>query len=141
MSQKHSFIPESTLIFLINALVAMIKQVPQVNITTTVNENSTNQQVPGAAAVYNFVVSKVAAAVTGSIKRVDELPRVGDPMVLYFVRGNDNKYSMYFWDSDGDDWIALGEMEINLDDFWSKEELVPMTSARVQEILDAAVNA
>jgi len=138
---KKYFISEDGWIFIAPIIQAAIEAANKVTISTTIDENSTNQTVAATATVRDFVNSRIAASLTTGATKVDTLPPTGTPGTLYLLRHVNNvngedviSFTMHVWDIIEEEWIDLGAYEINMDNFWAKDELLPMSNARLLEV-------
>jgi len=113
---------------------ALIEQLTQVNVVNTIDDNSTNQQIPGAKAVYDLIQSALAGVVSLKMEVVASLPTTGDPTVIYLIEADEDTYRQ--WIYTGGKWFDLGIAEIDLTNYWSKDELIAMTNAEIQTVFD-----
>jgi len=69
---------------------------------------------------------------------VPELPLINDAeaTVIYLIRVDANTNHYHQWIVSGGEWFDLGITEIDLSNYWSKDELQIMTNAEIQEIFD-----
>lgn len=78
----------------------------------------------------------IADAAGLKFESVDELPETGTPNIIYLVpNGTEggNVKDEYMW-IDGA-WEPLGSTSVNLQNYWSKDELRVMTTEELQAIL------
>lgn len=86
--------------------------------------------------VNDAIASSVVAASGIRFEVVQTLPETGEANVIYLVPNGQsgsnakNEYMLI----DGQ-WELLGSTEVNLEGYWSKEELSIMTAEELQEIL------
>lgn len=84
------------------------------------------------------VTSLIGDVKTISIQKVTTLPATGEPNVIYLVPANpasaSNKHVEYIWIATDNRFEPIGDTEIDLSNYWSKTELVEMTSADVQAL-------
>ena len=134
MSKK--FLDEDGLRYLVTQLINHIEQETQINIVTDIDDTSTNQQIPGAKAVYDFLTAALGDLSTVDFQKVDVLPATGEKGVIYLVETapDSGVYSQNMY-LDGQ-WINLGTMEIDLSEYWAKDDLEAMTNSEVQDIID-----
>ena len=107
------------------------------NLTTALDEHSTDAQVPSAKSVYDFVTETFGDIERVQLREVDELPATGESNAIYLVLvpgGSSETYSMHLWADDR--WVNLGNMEVDLSGYWKKEDLVEATSEQINEILN-----
>lgn len=116
-------------------------------ITSALSNYATNASVQTAIAtalanymttseVNDAIASAVVAASGIRFEAVDTLPETGEANVIYLVpngKTESNVKDEYMW-IDGA-WEPLGSTEVNLDGYWSKQELTVMTSEELQAIL------
>jgi hypothetical protein len=125
--------------YLLVQIKALIEQETQINITTSIDENSTNQQLPGAKAVYDLIIDALAGIVNLSMEVVTELPQIADAEtnVIYLIQVDNtvNRYHQWIL-TKTDQWFDLGITEIDLSNYWSKDELKVMTNVEIQEVFD-----
>lgn len=131
----QQFLDQDGLVFLYTQIKNLIEQETQLNITTTLDGDSTNQQIPGAAAVYAFVTNTIGSLTHIRMEIVATLPTTGEPNVIYLVRvGTSNVYAQHVFING--EWIELGTTEIDLSNFWSKDALTALTNTDIQDIID-----
>lgn len=116
-------------------------------ITTALANYATNAGVQTAIAtalanymttseVNDAIASAVVAASGIRFEPVVTLPETGEVNVIYLVPNGltgSNVKDEYMW-IDGK-WEILGSTAVNLEGYWSKEDLRPMTAAELQAIL------
>ena len=104
-------------------------------IVYSITDASTNAQIPGAQAVFDFVTDEIAALVNLRLEIVSTLPAAPETNVVYLipVAGQSGRYSMHSWISGA--WANLGYFEVDLTNYWSKDELVALTNAEIDAIL------
>lgn len=86
--------------------------------------------------VNDAIASAVVAASGIRFEVVDTLPQMGSINVIYLVPNGltgSNVKDEYMW-IDGK-WELLGSTAVNLEGYWSKEDLRPMTADELQAIL------
>jgi hypothetical protein len=132
-----NFLREEGFIVAVEMLVASTKAEISSRMVQTINENSTNQQIPGAAAVYSLVEDGLASLVRWDIEIAAALPTIGEPNIFYLVPESQGVYSVNIFFNG--EWKRLGDTEIDLTDYWRKDELVAMSNTRVQEIIDGVL--
>lgn len=85
----------------------------------------------------NDAISAAVVEATGiRFQPVDTLPQTGEANVIYLVpngQTGSNVKDEYMW-IDGK-WEILGSTAVDLDGYWSKQELQAMTAAELQAIL------
>lgn len=91
-------------------------------IVNNVDENSDTNHVPSAAAVYNAINKMTHIKFkthTGDINTIEE----PNSSYIYLQRDdeNDTTWMMYVYDSEDLGWINIGDTEVNLSNYWSKD--------------------
>jgi len=124
--------------YLLVQIKALIEQETQINITSSIDENSTNQQLPGAKAVFDLITSAIAGLIDLHMEVVTELPEVEDAEtnVIYLIQVDNAVNRYHQWILINEQWFDLGITEIDLSNYWSKNELVPMTNVEIQDVFD-----
>lgn len=116
-------------------------------ITSALTNYATNASVQTAIAtaladymteseVNDAIASAVVTASGIRFETIDELPETGVQNVIYLVPNNqtgNNVKDEYMW-IDGA-WELLGSTAVNLDNYWSKDDLRAMTSDELKELL------
>lgn len=116
-------------------------------IATALTNYATNDSVTSAitsALAYYMTTSEINDAITEaigkvsgiSIEVVDTLPESGKDKTIYFVKNGtsgNNAMDEYMWINEK--WELIGSTRIDLTNYWSKEELKPMTSEELEAIL------
>jgi hypothetical protein len=134
MADKH-FLDEVGLRFLVSQLMNKMNLKINSRMVNLVDVNSTDDKIPSAKAVYDALIEGLGGITGVSLEVVSELPSEGEPGVIYLIEtGTSGIYVQ--WVYIGGSWIELGTSEVNLDNYWSKDELEPITNADIQEILD-----
>lgn len=128
----EKFIGYNILKHLLVLLHTEINKAPR--LTTTINNTSTDEYVASARAVYEFVTEVLGDITDIQFRVVTDLPEEGDLGTFYLIRISDDPetYKMFIYVDD--DWRPIGQAEIDLSDYWAKDELVPMTIAELDEI-------
>ena len=88
-----------------------------------------------ASAVNDAIASAVASAAHISFQVVDALPETGENNVIYLVPDAEDSVvkNQSMW-IDGA-WVSLGSTRVDLSNYWSREDLRPMTAEELQAIL------
>ena len=120
--------------YLMARIKEIIDQATQVNNITTIDENSTNQQTPGAKAVYDLLTEALEGITAVSMSVVDELPTTGESNIIYLIAEDGDTYSLHIYS--GGQWFDTGTTEINLSDYWAKDDLQALTNTEIQAIVD-----
>jgi hypothetical protein len=130
----RKFLDNDGLRFLLVQLDALIDQKTQINVVSSIDGNSTNAQIAGAKAVYDLVNAAIAGLGTLSMEVVASLPATGEANIIYLVAVDADTYRQ--WIYSGGQWWDLGIAEIDLSNYWSKDELVALTNAEIQAVFD-----
>lgn len=116
-------------------------------ITSALSNYSTNASVQTAiaTALANYMTStEVNDAITSAVveaagikfEKVESLPETGFDNVIYLVPNDgdsNNVMDEYMWIDDK--WELFGSTSIDLTNYWTKDELRPMTSDELKAIL------
>ena len=139
MSQK--FLCPDGLEYFANWVLNQIATGTQISIITAITETSTNQQIPGAKAVYDLMVEAIGKISKLSKKVVDVLPATGEAETIYLVKTapNSTVFKQHIWIDDA--WHDLGTTECDLSQYWKKDELTAMSNTDVQDIIDDVMGA
>ena len=124
------------LTYLIPKLLEKAEEATQTAIVTTIDNASTNLQIPGAKAVYDLLVASLAGIDKLTAQVVTTLPATGETNVIYLIEtaAGSHIYQQHMYI--GSNWSELGTTEIDLDGYWAKDELVALTNAEIQTIID-----
>jgi hypothetical protein len=128
------FLDQGNLQYLLERLVEIIDQKTQINIVNDIDENSTNQQIPGAKAVYDLLTAALAGIIKLTMEVVQALPATGESNVIYLVKADADTYKQWIYSDD--QWFDLGDIDVDLSDYWAKDELEALTNQEVQDIID-----
>ena len=128
------YLDNDGLTYLMTRIKELIDQAKQVDLITAIDENSTNQQIPGAAAVYDLLTEALEGITAISMKVVDSLPGTGESNIIYLIEEDEDTYSLHIYS--GGQWFDTGSTEINLSDYWKKSDLVAMTNTEIQAVID-----
>jgi hypothetical protein len=127
---------EDGLQYFATRLAGIIDQKTQINIVSTIDENSTNQQIPGAKAVYDFLFEALTNITTLKMEVVASLPTEGEPNVIYLVKADVDTYTQNIYA--GGNWYDLGTTDIDLSGYLKEEDMEPLTNLEIQGILENA---
>jgi len=133
------FLNQDGLQYLLTQLAAFIEQKTQINVVSSIDENSTNQEIAGAKAVFDLVQSALTGITGISIEVVATLPATGDSGVIYFVPKDSDTFRQWYY-SNGQ-WFDFGDFDVDLTNYWSKDDLAALTNAEIQDIFDGAMGA
>lgn len=102
-------------------------------ITTALADYMTESDVNAA------IASAIGSTTSGGLTRlaVPTLPETGEDNIIYLVPSptptDKNVKTEYMWLND--DWEIIGNTSIDLSNYWSKDELTPMTAEELAAIL------
>jgi hypothetical protein len=118
-----------------------IQKSSQLNISFDLDENSTNQQIPSAKAVYDLMIEVLGSITRLTKKVVSALPDEGEEQIIYLVATapDSGEFSQHVY-IDGE-WYSLGNTKIDLSNYWAKDDLVAMTPAEIQKVIDDIMGA
>ena len=131
------FINDAGLRYVLERIKEMIAQAVQVDIVTTIDQNSADTQIPSAKAVSSFVLAAIGDIEKLHIQVVESRPTVGVSNTIYLIEATPGVYSMHLY-SNGR-WHSLGNMEIDLDGYWAKEDLQALSNTEIQAIVDSVL--
>jgi hypothetical protein len=117
----------------------LIEQAKQINTVTDIDETSTDQQIPSAKAVFDFVIAMMSGVSKLHQVVVDVLPDAGETNTIYLKKADEDTYTQYIY-SEGQ-WYDLGSTEIDLSGYWKKEDLVALTNEEIQDVIDDVTGA
>jgi hypothetical protein len=84
--------------------------------------------------VYDLLTEALEGIVRLQLKAVDALPATGETNIIYLVKVDEDTYTQYIY-VDGN-WFDLGTTKIDLSGYWAKDELVALTNAEIQDVID-----
>lgn len=121
-SAIYEFLDKSGVSNLSKALLTKVNARIEERIVSVVDETSDNKHIPSAAAVYNAInkMSHIKFKThIGNIETVTE----PNSSFIYLQRDdeNDPMWMMYVYDADLG-WINIGDTEVDLSNYWSKDE-------------------
>lgn len=102
------------------------------SITTALENYMTESEV-------NTAIGSAVSGLSGGLTRlaVDTLPETGEDNIIYLVPNptptDKNVRDEYMWLNNA--WEIIGNTSIDLSNYWSKEELTPMTAEELAAIL------
>ena len=99
-------------------------------ITTTIDADSTDTQIPSAAAVFNALktlntTSFSTETVVGSIDSVAS----PDSSTMYFQKDSEEDTTWTMYIRVGEDWVSIGTTEVDLSNVWTKDDVAAMRDA------------
>ncbi|MDE7262880.1 MAG: hypothetical protein K2N78_12595 [Oscillospiraceae bacterium] len=88
-----------------------------------------------SSAVNDAIAQALAGVAQLSFEAVDELPETGEAGVIYLTPSEEdsNVRNQSMWLNG--DWVPLGNTNVDLSNYWSKDELRPMTADELAAIL------
>ena len=92
--------------------------------------------VTGGAYGIGFAIAQALAGVTQiDFQAVDALPETGEAGVIYLVPSaeDSNVRNQSMWINGA--WVALGSTRVDLSNYWSRDDLRPMTAEELAAIL------
>lgn len=117
----YEFLDKPGVSNLSKALLSKVNSRIDERIVTTLDENSKDTQVPSALAVYNAINKMSHIKFKTHIGNIND---VADPngSYIYLQRDDetDNTWMMYVYDADLG-WINIGDTEVDLSNYWSKD--------------------
>ena len=96
-----------------------------------------------------FVQQAISAAIAGRFKYVASLPQTGEVGFIYLVphthtAGSTNAKpdlkDEYVWDSANSKWELIGNTDIDLSNYWNKDDLVAMTNQEILTTWQSAID-
>jgi hypothetical protein len=131
------FLSDEGLNYFTQRIVELIGQKTQINIVGAIDADSTNQQLPGAKAVYDLLHEALKNIVNLKMEVVDTLPTEGESNIIYLVKADEDTYTQNIYA--GDNWYDLGTTDLDLSDQWTFKNLEDMSNAEIQNIIDNAL--
>lgn len=106
------------------------------DLATTIDDESTDKYAASARAVYQFVMDTFGDITEIKFEVVTDLPEVGAPGTFYLIRVSQDPpvYEMNVYAAGY--WRSIGQAELDLDNYWNKDELVALTIAEVDTIFE-----
>ena len=101
-------------------------------IVTTISASSDDEHVASAAAVYKAIRDSHHAKIATYTGDINDIPlEERDPDVMYYQRDDihDTTWMLYIWDADHQQWVNVGDTEIDLSGYWSKDETADLREA------------
>ena len=120
--------------YLMARIKEIIDQATQVNNVSVIDENSTNQQTPGAKAVYDLLTDALSGITGIKMEVVNALPSTGEANKVYLIQADEDTYRQ--WIYTGGQWFDLGLAVIDLTGYWAKDDLEALTNTEIQDIVD-----
>lgn len=139
-----NYLDEHGLQTIAKGILAQVNTRINERIVTTLDENSDDEHVASAATVYKAIVNSKHMSIKFITGNIDELVPIEerDPTVLYFQRDDeeDKTWMIYIWDVDNTRWVYVGDTEIDLSNYWSKDENEELKKVLGVDILEAKVS-
>lgn len=113
----------------------------EVNITvpTKTSELTNDSSYQNATQVQGLIDSAIEGITQFDYQVVSLLPSTGEKGIIYLVshsHGSSDIYDEYIWL--GSSYEKIGNTDIDLTQYWSKTELVAITTAEIDAIIDGA---
>lgn len=127
--QQLEFLNQEGVLNLTKGILAKVNGRINERIVNTIDASSDDRHVPSAAAVFKAITNSNHTSikpVTGDInEQVPEEER--STSIIYFQRDNENDktWMIYIWavlDDRSMGWINVGDTEVDLSNYWSKDE-------------------
>lgn len=138
-----TYLDEHGLQTIAKGILAQVNTRINERIVTTIDENSDDDHVASAATVYKAIVNSKRMSIKFITGDIDELVPIEerDPTVLYFQRDDeeDKTWMIYIWDVDNTRWVCVGDTEIDLSKYWSKDENEELKKALGVDVLETKV--
>jgi hypothetical protein len=103
-----------------------------------IDGNSTNQQIPGARSVYEFVLEELASISSINLTTVASLPATGDNSTIYLVKADKDTYTQYIYSASDNQWYDLGTTEVDLSGYLQEKDIEALNNAEIEGILENA---
>lgn len=138
-----TYLDEHGLQTIAKGILAQVNTRINERIVTTIDENSDDEHVASAATVYKAIANSKRMSIKFITGNIDELVPIEerDPTVLYFQRDDeeDKTWMIYIWDVDNTRWVCVGDTEIDLSKYWSKDENEELKKALGVDVLETKV--
>ena len=141
MANKYTRLDDNGLLFLLQQIKAKIDAMIDaitVTIDTTISASSTNANVPGSKAVYDFVTKAIADVSGFHAEIVLELPGTGKTNILYLVAKTEaasgDGYDEYLYINGA--WERVGSTDIDLSDYVQASEMHAITNTEITAIVN-----
>lgn len=137
MANKYTRLDDNGLLFLLQQIKAKI-DASAVTIDTTISADSTNANVPGSKAVYDFVTKAIANIKKFHAEIHETLPEVGDESVLYLIpkskSESGNIYDEYMYINGA--WESFDGTNIDLSGYVQASEMHAITNTEITAIVN-----
>ena len=137
MANKYTRLDDNGLLFLLQQIKAKIDAL-LVTIDTTISADSTNANVPGSKAVYDFVTKAIADISGFHAEIVSELPASGQSNILYLVAkssaASGDGYDEYLYINGA--WERVGSTDIDLSGYVQAADMHAITNTEISDIIN-----
>ena len=123
----YEFLDKPGVTNLSKALLTKVNSRIQERIVTTLDESSDDTHIPSALAVYNSINKMSHVKFKTHMGSIDEVSNPNSSYI-YLQRDNieDKTWMMYIWqtpetEDEPASWIAIGDTEVDLSNYWSKD--------------------
>lgn len=144
MAKKYYYLDEAGLQKIAKGLLSQVNTRITERITQTIDADSDKDHVASAAAVYKAITSNNHTSIKKVIGNINEVIPIEDrdPSVTYYQKDdeNDKTWSLYVWDKDNQDWISMGDSDIDLSGYWSKDDIDAMKESLGIDTLSASIS-
>ena len=141
MAAKRYFLDETGLAYLVGRLLEKFGLTIDGRLVTLINDESTNDEIPTAKAVYSLLQSAMSEITTLSYELVvgdpPELPTTGEAGKIYLMPTEEGNVYVQ-WIYVNDQWLELGSTDVDLSNYWDKDELEPISNADINDIVEDA---
>ena len=137
MANKYTRLDDNGLLFLLQQIKAKI-DASAVTIDTAISADSTNANVPGSKAVYDFVTKAIADISGFHAEIVSELPASGQSNILYLVAkssaASGDGYDEYLYINGA--WERVGSTDIDLSGYVQAADMHAITNTEISDIIN-----
>ena len=137
MANKYTRLDDNGLLFLLQQIKAKI-DASAVTIDSTITADSTNANVPGSKAVYDFVTNAIAGISGFHAEIVSELPATGKTNILYLVAkstaASGDGYDEYLYINGA--FERVGSTDIDLSGYVKASEMHAITNTEITDIVN-----
>ena len=137
MANKYTRLDDNGLLFLLQQIKAKIDAL-LVTIDTTISADSTNANVPGSKAAYDFVTAAIAGISGFHAEIVSELPASGQSNILYLVAkstaASGDGYDEYLYINGA--WERVGSTDIDLSGYVQASEMHAISNTEITAIVN-----
>ena len=137
MANTYTRLDDNGLLFLLQQLKTKI-DASVITIDTTISADSTNANVPGSKAVYDFVTKAIADVSGFHAEIVSELPETGKTNILYLVAktsaASGDGYDEYLYINGA--WERVGSTDIDFSGYVQASEMHAITNTEISDIIN-----